>query len=35
MAPKKDAKGAAGKDKAGKGAKSGDSSEKGIFCSDE
>lgn len=35
MAPKKDAKGAAGKDKAGKGAKSGDSSEKGNFCSAE
>lgn len=30
MAPKKDSKGAAGKDKAGKNTKSGDSSEKGI-----
>lgn len=31
MAPKKDSKGAAGKDKAAKNTKSGDSSEKGIF----
>lgn len=31
MAPKKDTKAAAGKDKAGKNSKSGDSSEKGIF----